>query len=117
MVKKAVMRLGESFGWDAARTAALFEQKVAPTMRDNRRVGNAYTASLWLSVADTLAGLPAGTRIGAFSYGSGFGSELLILEAGAEAAKGAWAADLEKDLASRRLVTQDEYTALRAQKK
>jgi hydroxymethylglutaryl-CoA synthase len=114
MVKKAVMRLGESFGWDPAQTAAFFEQKVAPTMRDNRRVGNAYTASLWLSVAGALAGLADGTRIGAFSYGSGFGSELMILEAASLAGAAAWAEDLAQDLGQRRMVTAEEYQALRA---
>ncbi|MFW6049711.1 MAG: hydroxymethylglutaryl-CoA synthase family protein [Myxococcota bacterium] len=114
MVKKAVMRLGTSFGWDEATTAAFFEQKVAPTMRYNRRVGNAYTASLWLSVADALAGLPEGRRIGAFSYGSGFGSELLLIEAGPEAQSAGWTEDYEADLKARRLVDRNEYERLRA---
>jgi hydroxymethylglutaryl-CoA synthase len=116
MVKKATMRLGESFGWDAAQTAAFFEQKVAPTMGDNRRTGNSYTASLWMSVSGVLAGLAEGKRIGAFSYGSGFGSELLVLEAGPDAAAGAWSEDIEKDIAGRRLVTAEEYQQLRAGK-
>lgn len=113
MVKKAVTRLGESFGWDGERTAAIFEQKVAPTMSWNRHVGNAYTASLWLSVAGALAGLDEGQRIGAFSYGSGFGSELLLLEAGPEAKAGAFAKDYEQDIASRQLVDKDTYVRLR----
>lgn len=114
MVKKSVVRLGETFGWTEAQTAAFFEQKVAPTMRWNLRTGNAYTASLWLSVASALAGLDRGARIGAFSYGSGFGSELLLLEAGTEAKAGAWIAEMENDLASRRLVSGEEYVALRS---
>lgn len=79
----------------------------------NRRVGNSYTASLWMSVAETLAGKDQGTRIGAFSYGSGFGSELFGLTAGAEAAAGAWAEDIEKDLASRVMLTAEQYAELR----
>ncbi|MFW5875135.1 MAG: hydroxymethylglutaryl-CoA synthase family protein [Myxococcota bacterium] len=114
MVKKAVMRLGSSFGLDEALTANFFEQKVAPTMRLNRQVGNAYTASLWLSVADALAGRAEGERLGAFSYGSGFGSELLLLEAGPEAKAGDWKSDIDGDLKARRLIDEDEYTRLRA---
>ncbi|MEM8933651.1 MAG: hydroxymethylglutaryl-CoA synthase, partial [Acidobacteriota bacterium] len=79
MVKKAVLHLAESFGWDEPRSAAFFAEQVDSTMAWNREVGNAYTASLWLSVAGTLAGRSEGERIGAFSYGSGYGSELLTL--------------------------------------
>ncbi|MEM9073858.1 MAG: hydroxymethylglutaryl-CoA synthase, partial [Myxococcota bacterium] len=85
MVKKAVMHLGETSGWEAPTTAAFFETKVMPTMDDNRRIGNAYTASLWISVARALVGLDEGKQIAAYSYGSGFGAELLTLRAGKDA--------------------------------
>jgi hydroxymethylglutaryl-CoA synthase len=114
MVKKGVFQLGEAFGWDEATTAALYREKVEPTMGWNQLCGNAYTASLWVSVAQALAGLPEGERIAAFSYGSGFGAELLTLTAGPEAARGAWTADVEADLAGRTLITADEYVALRS---
>ncbi len=113
MVKKAVMHLGAANGWDEPTTAGLFETKVMPTMEDNRRVGNAYTASLWISVARALRGLQAGQRIAAYSYGSGFGAELLTLTAGKDAAAAAWAADLEADLAARRRLSADDYQAWR----
>ena len=67
----------------------------------NKLSGNAYTASLWISVANALQGLSPGERIAAFSYGSGFGAELLSLVAGPAAKEGAWAADIEKDVANR----------------
>ncbi|MEM9598793.1 MAG: hydroxymethylglutaryl-CoA synthase [Acidobacteriota bacterium] len=117
MVKKAVMHVGETLGWGPEETVAFFDAKVVPTLGWNRRTGNAYTASLWISVAEALRGLGPGERLGAFSYGSGFGSELLTLEAGPAAAAGAWGEDIEADLAARRLLTGDEYQRLRGLRK
>jgi hydroxymethylglutaryl-CoA synthase len=113
MVKKAVVEVGESFGWAPAEAEALFRDKVEPTMGWNRRTGNAYTASLWISVAEALAGRAEGERLAAFSYGSGFGSELFELVAGPAAPLGAWRQDFELDLATRRLVSAEEYRQLR----
>ncbi|MBX3248018.1 MAG: hydroxymethylglutaryl-CoA synthase family protein [Myxococcales bacterium] len=113
MVKKGVMKLGEAQGWDEGATSALFESKVMPTMEWNRRTGNSYTAALWTSVAKALAGAASGTRVAAFSYGSGFGSELLTLTAGPAAAAGAWVADVEGDLARRERIDADTYLAYR----
>lgn len=114
MVKKTVIHVGECFGFSAGTIEAIFARQVDPTMGWNRRIGNAYTASLWFAVAEALAGRTAGERIGAFSYGSGFGSELLTLEAGPAAAAGAWTEDVEQDLAGRRRVGIAEYQMLRA---
>lgn len=114
MVRKAVIQVGESFGWEPEQVEALFRDKVDPAMGWSRMCGNSYTASLWLSVAEALRGRPEGSEIAAFSYGSGFGAELLVLEAGPAAQAGAWAEDVERDLASRRLVDADEYRRLRA---
>lgn len=113
MVKKAVLHLGKSFGWSDAETGQFFENKVAPTMELNRRVGNAYTASLWLAVADTLRGKKTGERIAAFSYGSGYGAELFELTAGPAAREAAWAVEVEADLATRRHIGAEEYLQLR----
>ncbi len=113
MVKKAVVAVGESFGWPAERTEALYRDRVAPSMGWNVRVGNSYTASLWISVAEALRGLNEGERITAFSYGSGFGTELLTLEAGPAAAAGAWGEDVERDLAARREIDAEEYVRVR----
>lgn len=114
MVKKAVAQVGESFGFGTEAIEALFREKVEPTMGWNREIGNAYTASLWISVAEALKGLETGRRVAAFSYGSGFGSELFALTAGPLAAAAAWAEDIERDLASRRLIDAAEYQRLRA---
>ena len=113
MVKKAVKHLGASESWDDAKTATLFETKVAPTMETNRRIGNAYTASLWISVAETLRGRDEGATILAYSYGSGFGAELLTLRAGSAAAKGEWADDLESDFRTRSRIDADAYVKMR----
>jgi len=113
MVKKAVLHVADSFGWNAEAGAALFTDKVDPVMGWNRRCGNAYTASLWISVAEALAGLEPGQRLAAFSYGSGFGAELLTLTAGPGAAEAGWVADVEADLAGRTLIDGAGYEALR----
>jgi hydroxymethylglutaryl-CoA synthase len=113
MVKKAVFRVGELFGWDAERIELLFKEKVGPTMLWNSLCGNAYTASLWISVANALRGLAAGQKVAAFSYGSGFGAELLMLEAGPKASAGAWAEDVEIDLRERQTIDADGYERMR----
>ncbi len=113
MVKKALFQVGECFGWDEAQIESIFRDKVTPTMAWNRLCGNAYTASLWISVAKALGGLNIGQRMAAFSYGSGFGAELLVLEAGPGAAAGAWQEDVTLDFKQRRQITVDEYQTLR----
>lgn len=114
MVRKAVLAVGESFGWSEEAAAAWYAEKVEPAMEWNRLCGNAYTASLWISVAQALAGMEQGKRLAAFSYGSGFGAELLVLEAGPEAAAGGWVEDFESDLAGREWVDAAGYGVLRA---
>ena len=114
MVHKAVFRLGEYFGWAAQEIDAFFNDKVKPTMLWNRLCGNAYTASLWISVAKALEGLAQGQKIAAFSYGSGFGAELLVLEAGPSASNGAWAVDIERDVQMRAAVSAEGYQELRS---
>lgn len=114
MVVKAFGAVAESFGLSEAQAKAIFDAKVTPSMAWNRRAGNCYTASLWLSVAHALAGAKLGERVAAFSYGSGFGAELFGLTAMELAEKGAWREDVEADLASRTLVPAERYAALRA---
>ena len=113
MVRKAIVQMGESFGWDEEQTGDFYDRKVVPSMEWNQRCGNAYTASLWISVAQALAGCQAGERIAAFSYGSGFGAELLSLTAGPDAASAAWTADAEADFAAREALDGPGYETLR----
>ena len=113
MVKKAFFHVADSLRLEAERVEELFDRKVDPFMGWNRMCGNAYTASLWLSVAEALSGLAPGERLAAFSYGSGFGAELLTLTAGPGAAAGEWVRDVELDLAARRRLDALGYEELR----
>ena len=113
MVKKAFSHLGGELGFDEDSIASYYAERVDPAMGWNRLTGNAYTASLWIAVAEALAGLAAGERLAAFSYGSGFGAEVLTLAAGPDAAAGAWAGDVEGDLGRRRRIGAGDYVELR----
>lgn len=113
MVKKAVLHLGEVLGWSAEEAEYLYRSKVEDTLEWNQLTGNAYTASLWISVARALVGLREGTPITAFSYGSGYGAELLQLTAGPATAGAPWLADVEADLAARTRVDMWGYETLR----
>ena len=114
MVRKAFHVVGEVAGWSAERIQQLYNDKVEPSMLWNRLSGNSYTASLWIAVANALQGLKAGEQVAAFSYGSGFGSEILSLTAGPRAEDGAWAQDIERDISRRGRVDASGYSLLRA---
>lgn len=113
MVKKAFHLVGEVAGWSAERIQQIYSDKVEPSMLWNRLSGNSYTASLWIAVANALQGLKTGEQVAAFSYGSGFGSEILSLVAGPRARDAAWAQDIERDVSSRRQVDASGYSLLR----
>lgn len=113
MVKKAVLHLGDELGWTPQETELFYETKVEKTMEWNLLTGNAYTASLWFSVARALVGLAEGTPITAFSYGSGYGAELLQLAAGPAARSAQWASDIQQDLSRRTAIDMDGYQRLR----
>ncbi len=117
MVRKGVNRLGEVSGWDPDKTSDIYDSLVDPSMEWNREVGNCYTASLWIAVAHALNGLDQGREIVAFSYGSGFGAELMTLQAGSGAAAGQWVDDVESDFTGRRQITGEEYLELRSRGK
>lgn len=113
MVRKGVAALAEHLHLSPDQEEAIFRTQVAPYLTYNRRIGNAYSASLWFSVATALAQIEKGALLSAFSYGSGLGAELLFLKKGAMA-KAPWLDDLHRDLQNRRLLTASEYEALRA---
>ncbi len=99
---------------DEREEAAAFERQVAGSLGLSARVGNAYTASLYLSLAGLVAGSGpelAGQRIGLFSYGSGscgeFFSGVVMPEARARVAP-----HLEELLAGRERIDVGEYEAL-----
>ena len=64
-------------------------------------------------MARALVGLSQGTPIIAFSYGSGYGAELLQLAAGPAAASAPWVSDVEDDLRARKPVDMWGYETLR----
>jgi hydroxymethylglutaryl-CoA synthase len=113
MVKKAVLHLGEELGWSTEEAERLYQAKVEDTLEWNQLTGNAYTASLWISVARALVGLPEGATLAAFSYGSGYGAELLELVAGPAASSAPWVSDVEEDLRAREPVDMWGYERLR----
>jgi hydroxymethylglutaryl-CoA synthase len=94
-----------------------FERRVLPTLWANAEVGNAYTASLYLSLAGLLeneAVEAAGARLGLFSYGSGSCAEFLALRVGDDAAAWRGRTGLREALAGRRELSHAEYLELRA---
>lgn len=113
MVRKAFFSACTALGWDEEKIEKIYAEKINPTMEWNRLMGNAYTASLWISVANALRGLKAGEKITAFSYGSGFGAELLTLQAGPLAQAAKWAEDFEKDMQQRKFIDAQTYDDIR----
>lgn len=113
MVKKAFISICKAHGLSDEHSELFFIEKVFPSMEWNALSGNSYTASLWISVAKALCGLPPGLKITAFSYGSGCGAELLSLVTGTKAAEGAWAEDVQKDFEGREELTAEVYDAMR----
>lgn len=114
MVQKGVARLTEVYGWDKSQEQHFFKTQIEPTLAWNRLVGNCYTASLWIAVAQQLASHKAGARLAAFSYGSGFGAELFGLTLGPKAENRAWVSDVEQDFAQRKLLSGEAYLDLRS---
>jgi len=117
MVRKGVNRLGEAYAWSKEESSDFFDTYVDPTMDWNRMVGNCYTASLWIAVTNQLAAHKEGSRIAAFSYGSGYGAELLSLTVEAGAKHPAWLADVESDFAARKMISGEDYLELRSEGK
>ena len=95
-----------------ARGPAWFERQVAPSLGLPSRVGNTYTAALYLGLASLLhaqAGELSGERIGLFSYGSGCASEFFSGRVGPRAAEVIARADLDWVLEQRIRIDAREY--------
>ncbi len=93
--------------------------KLAPDLVEvstayNRRLGNSYTASLYLALAALLDGVDdlAGRRIGMFSYGSGSVSEFFTLVVSDGYRDHTRRAETEALLAARTPIDIDGYRAL-----
>lgn len=97
---------------EVAKSSASYEAQVASCLGLNARVGNVYTASLYLALAGLLhaeGAALAGQRIGLLSYGSGCCAEFFSGVVGAGAARSMARADVEAVLARRERVSMEEY--------
>jgi hydroxymethylglutaryl-CoA synthase len=97
---------------ERAKSSASFEAQVASSLTLNSRVGNVYTASLYLALAGLLHGESAalaGQRLGLLSYGSGCAAEFFSGVVGQEAARRMARSDLESVMARRERVPVAEY--------
>lgn len=92
--------------------AASFESQVAPSLSLPARIGNTYTAALYLSLASLLHTQGkelAGKRIGMFSYGSGCTSEFFSGTVGPNAAEIIARANIDALFEGRTKVGVEEY--------
>lgn len=120
MAQKAHQRLleidaGTTFEKDSPQYLAAkedFAKRTAPSLELNARVGNVYTASLFLSLVNFLeesSKKNIGKPISLFSYGSGCGAEFLtatVLEDASQALEGI---SFRKMLSRRKQLTIAEY--------
>lgn len=100
---------------EAAKSQASYDAQVAKSLGLNARVGNVYTASLYLALAGQLhaeGAALAGQRIGLLSYGSGSCAEFYSGVVGEKAAERMSRADLDTVLAKRERVSVEEYERL-----
>jgi hydroxymethylglutaryl-CoA synthase len=97
---------------ELAKAAASYEAQVASSLTLNARIGNVYTASLYLALAGLLHGegsVLSGQRVGLLSYGSGCASEFFSGVVGEKAAQRMAQADVDSVLARRERVSVQEY--------
>jgi hydroxymethylglutaryl-CoA synthase len=100
---------------ELAKSAASYEAQVASSLTLNARIGNVYTASLYLALAGLLhseGAALAGKRIGLLSYGSGCAAEFYSGVVGEQAAARMARVDTEAVLARRERISVEEYERL-----
>ncbi|NXT78391.1 HMCS2 protein, partial [Zapornia atra] len=87
-----------------AASQEIFNQKTKPSLLLSSRNGNMYTPSMYGCLASLLAQSSArdlaGSRIGAFSYGSGLAASMFSLRVSQDAAPGEWSQGDETALSS-----------------
>lgn len=89
-----------------------WERRVLPALWANMEVGNAYSASLFVSLAGLLEHSEveaAGARLGLFSYGSGSCAEFLAARVGPDASAWRNRTGLREALERRRELTHEAY--------
>uniref|UniRef100_A0A8C3VKV7 Hydroxymethylglutaryl-CoA synthase n=1 Tax=Catagonus wagneri TaxID=51154 RepID=A0A8C3VKV7_9CETA len=105
----------------------LFNKKTKPSLYLSGHNGNMYTSSLYGCLASLLSQRSAqelaGSRIGAFSYGSGLAASFFSLRVSQDASPGSpleklvsSMSDLPKRLASRRRASPEEFTEIMNQR-
>jgi hydroxymethylglutaryl-CoA synthase len=100
---------------EVAKSQASYDAQVATSLGLSARIGNVYTASLYLALAGLLqreAAQLATQRIGLLSYGSGCMAEFYSGIVGEKAAERMARADLEAVMAKRERVSVEEYERL-----
>ncbi len=98
----------------SAATADTFERLVDPSLAAARRMGNTYTASLYVclaSLAEARGDRLPGGRVALFSYGSGCCAELFTGRFAPESAAVATRFGLARLLDDRRMLSVSEYEA------
>jgi hydroxymethylglutaryl-CoA synthase len=111
MVVKAARALCQKLGLKEQDLQGVLA-KITPGFSWNRQIGNAYTASLWISFAQVLGEMEAGQTVGLFSYGSGFGSEFMTATVTHEGTV-PWVAQVCQDLETRESIPYERYRVFR----
>jgi polyketide biosynthesis 3-hydroxy-3-methylglutaryl-CoA synthase-like enzyme PksG len=114
MVKSAHRRLmRKALGMGPEEIEEDFARRVEPSIRFCQRVGNIYSAALYLALCSLLSHADIGRqRIGLFSYGSGCCSELYSGVIGPDAAALVARYDIEGQIDGRRRLAIDEYEVI-----
>jgi hydroxymethylglutaryl-CoA synthase len=99
-------------GWQPSTLSADYQQRVAPSLAFNQRMGGTYAASVFVSLAGLASTAGAdvnGQRVGIYSYGSGSTGEFYSGRFSAQAHAAEGAASTTKLLDTRLPVTVAEY--------
>ena len=97
---------------ETAKSPASYEAQVASSLGLNARVGNVYTASLYLALAGLLhseGAALAGQRVGLLSYGSGCCAEFFSGVVGTGAGRSILRSEVDAVLARRERISVEEY--------
>lgn len=115
MAQKGFIAGKEALGMTAEDAKAQFDAQVLPSLTWNRRVGNCYTSSTWLSFAHAVAHADSTQNIGVFSYGSGCGAEIVLIDQQKTLPKDV-ATSVEAQFDAQKVLDADAYAALRTHK-
>lgn len=114
MVKKAFFDVAEEVGMTSEQAVDYYNERLSEHMNWTRKIGNTYTASVWMGLAHALCRRDDGERVGVFSYGSGAGAELMFARVVANNPLDVtWAAEFEARLESREALTATSYDRAR----